>query len=201
MKNLLKLSVCTLLALALVLSGCAAKEEPAKAPEATKAPAADAAPEADTPIGIMSDFTATDLDGNEVTPQSAFGGYKLTMVNVWGTFCGPCISEMPDLGELSDELAEQNIRIVGIVSDAMGYDGTTDAAIVDAAKEIVAETGADYLHIVPSQDLMGLLYQIQAVPTTFFVDENGCQVGMAYAGAMSKDEWSKIIEETLKEMQ
>ena len=201
MKNLLKLSVCTLLALALVLSGCAAKEEPAKAPEATKAPAADAAPEVDAPIGIMSDFTAADLDGNEVTPQSAFGGYKLTMVNVWGTFCGPCISEMPDLGELSDELAEQDIRIVGIVSDAMGYDGTTDAAIVEAAKEIVTETGADYLHIVPSQDLMGLLYQIQAVPTTFFVDENGCQVGMAYAGAMSKEEWSKIIEETLKEMQ
>ena len=201
MKNLLKLSVCTLLALALVLSGCAAKEEPAKAPEATKAPAADAAPEAAAPVGIMSDFTATDLDGNEVNAQSAFSDYQLTMVNVWGTFCGPCISEMPDLGELSDELAEQDIRIVGIVSDAMGYDGTTDVAIVDAAKEIVAETGADYLHIVPSQDLMGLLYQIQAVPTTFFVDENGCQVGMAYAGAMSKEEWSKIIEETLKEMQ
>lgn len=199
MKRLLIRCAAMLLALALLPAGCAAKEEPApeatKAPEETQMPAAD---EKEAPVGIMSDFSAADLDGNEVTAESAFAGYDLVMVNVWGTFCGPCISEMPDLGELSDELAERNIRIVGIVSDAMDYEGKTDETIVDAAKEIVAQTGADYLHIVPSADLIGLLYQIQAVPTTFFVDETGCQVGMAYAGAMSKDEWKKIIEETLK---
>lgn len=199
MKRLLKCGAAALLALALLLTGCAAKEDPApevnEAPEETQAPAAG---EKEKTAGIMSDFTATDLDGNEVTAESAFAGYDLVMVNVWGTFCGPCISEMPDLGELSDELAEQNIRIIGIVSDAMNYKGEIDASLVDAAKEIVAQTGADYLHIVPSEDLMGLLYQIQAVPTTFFVDETGCQVGMAYAGAMSKDEWKKIIDETQK---
>ena len=191
MKNVWKKSAALILALMLLLTGCGAKENPE--------PAEDAAQEGQ-PAGVMSQFTATDLHGDEVTAQSAFAGYDLIMINVWGTFCGPCISEMPDLGELSDELTERNIRIVGLVSDAMGYDGAVDASVVEAAKEIVAQTGADYLHILPSKDLMGLLYQIQAVPTTFFVDENGCQVGSAYAGARDKAEWMKIMEETLAEL-
>ena len=191
-----------MLALLLMLTSCAAKED--SAPAATSTPEApdDAAEEnaqSDEPEGILSEFTTVDLDGKEVTAQSAFAGYDLIMINVWGTFCGPCISEMPDLAQLSDELAEKNIRIIGIVSDGMGYDGSIDPAIAEAAKEIVAKTGADYLHLMPSQDLMGLLYQIQAVPTTFFVDENGCQVGYSYAGARDKEAWMEIIEETLAE--
>ena len=41
-------------------------------------------------VGILSQFTASDLDGNEVT-QSLFEGHPVTMVNVWATFCGPCL--------------------------------------------------------------------------------------------------------------
>lgn len=174
------------LALILLLTGCASKEEPVQ-----ETPAQESA------VGILSEFTATDLDCNEVTAESVLSGHDLVMVNVWGTFCGPCINEMPDLGVLSDELAERNIRVVGIVTDAIGSDGTIDDSIVEAAREIVAQTGADYLHILPSEDLYGLLYQITAVPTTFFVDENGCQVGKAYAGARDKDEWLQLVEETL----
>lgn len=174
------------LTLTLLLTGCAAKEEPVQE-----------TPVQESAVGILSGFTATDLDGNEVTAESALSGYDLVMVNVWGTFCGPCIKEMPDLGALSEELAERNIRVVGIVTDAIGSNGQIDATIVETAKEIVKQTGADYLHILPSEDLYGLLYQITAVPTTFFVDENGCQVGTAYAGARDKDEWLQLVEETL----
>lgn len=180
----------------LLLTGCAAKEEPAAEVPAVEEPVMEESA-AEAPVGILSDFTATDLEGNTVTAESAFAGYDLVMVNVWGTFCGPCINVMPDLGVLSDELAERNIRVVGIVTDAIGSDGKIDASVAAAAKEIVAQTGADYLHILPSEDLYGLLYQINAVPTTFFVDENGCQVGNAYAGARDKDEWMKLVEETL----
>lgn len=44
--------------------------------------------------GILSQFAATDLDGNEID-QSILEGYDLTMVNIWATFCQPCIREMP----------------------------------------------------------------------------------------------------------
>ena len=47
-------------------------------------------------------FAAKDMDGNEVT-SGIFSESKLTMINVWATYCNPCLNEMPDLGELSEE--------------------------------------------------------------------------------------------------
>lgn len=193
----------------LVLTGCAAQSaQPSPAPtaEPTAMPAPAAAEESDEtvgaaqeerPIGVMSSFTTRDLDGNTVDAQSVFSGYTLTMVNVWATYCGPCINEMPDLGQLAAEAAEKNVRIVGLVSDATGYGGVIDEEVLATAREIVEETGAEYLHLLSSPDLDDLLCQISAVPTTFFVDEYGCQVGKAYAGAKDKETWAGIIEDTL----
>ena len=41
-------------------------------------------------------FETVDMDGNTVT-EEVFTQSKLTMVNVWATYCNPCLSEMPDL--------------------------------------------------------------------------------------------------------
>lgn len=151
-------------------------------------------------VGIMGSFNATDIDGNAVD-QSIFADYKLTMVNVWATFCGPCLREMPDLGELAAEYKDKGVRIVGLVSDTLDRNGENDQSQVDYAKEIISDTGADYLHILPSTDLFGLLGQISSVPTTFFVDSEGRQVGSAYMGAREKDDWITIIDSTLEEVQ
>ena len=150
--------------------------------------------------GVLSDFTATDLNGNAVDP-SIFSDYDLTMVNVWATYCGPCLKEMPDLGELAAEYEGKGVRIVGLVSDAMNADGSISADQVETAQAIVDSTQADYLHILPSEDLMGIVYQITSVPTTFFVDSTGAQVGTAYIGAKSKEDWASIIDSTLAEVQ
>lgn len=163
-------------------------------------PGAYAAEEAEQATGgIMSSFSATDLEATTVD-QSIFEGYDLTMVNVWATYCGPCLSEMPDLGELSEQYAEKGVRIVGLVTDVFNSDGTVSDSQLDTAREIVSTTGANYLHIIPSQDLYGLVSQITAVPTTFFVDSTGKQVGSAYLGARSKADWETIIAQTLEEV-
>lgn len=52
--------------------------------------------------GDKISFTATDFKGNPVTSE-IFAKNKLTMVNIWGTFCGPCIREMPDLARINKE--------------------------------------------------------------------------------------------------
>ena len=52
--------------------------------------------------GVLAGFTAQDLEGNDVD-DSIFDDYDVTMINVWGTFCGPCIQEMPDLGQLAED--------------------------------------------------------------------------------------------------
>ena len=61
-------------------------------------------------------FTARDLDGKTHT-QELLGGAKLTVFNAWGTFCPPCLREMPDLGKLAEELKPEGVQIVGLLCD------------------------------------------------------------------------------------
>lgn len=152
-------------------------------------------------VMVFEDFTAQDLDGNEVD-ESLFADYDLTMINLWGTFCGPCLQEMPDLGEIADEYKDKGFQIVGICTDAVGSDGTSLPDVVSEAKEIAEETGADYLHILPTGEIFtDLLPRVSGVPTTIFVDREGKQVGLADMGAKSKDGWLKVIDEKLAQVQ
>lgn len=150
--------------------------------------------------GILSDFTTTDIDGNAVD-ASVLGGKKLTMVNIWATFCGPCINEMPDLGKISEEYADKGFQIIGIPVDVVDYYGNIDASQVELAKEIIDETDADYLHILPSVSLnQAKLSQVTSVPETIFVDENGNQVGESYIGSRSEEQWKEIIDGLMENM-
>lgn len=153
----------------------------------------------ETNAALLSSFTAKDLDGNTVN-QDILSDYDLTMVNVWATFCGPCIQEMPDLGELAGEYQGKGVQIIGLVSDTFQSDGSLDSGQVETARQIVSNTGADYLHLLPSDDLLGILSQISAVPTTFFVDREGNQVGSAFSGSLSKEKWVSILDERLAEV-
>lgn len=144
---------------------------------------------------VFGAFTSQTLDGQQVD-ESIFEEADLTMVNIWGTFCGPCINEMPDLGEISREYAEKGLQIVGMLSDVVlppdGSEPDTSTAL-----EIVEETSADYTHILLSEDLYyGYMGEVQVVPTTVFVDQNGEEVGV-YTGSKSKEEWISIIDEML----
>ena len=150
---------------------------------------------------VFGAFSAKDLDGNEVT-QDIFASNKLTMVNIWATFCGPCINEMPDLGELAAEYADKGVGIVGIPLDVTDEKGNIDSYLYNEAVDIVATTKAAYTHIVPVESMfVRKLASVTAVPETIFVDSQGNQVGDCYYGARSKAQWTEIIEELLGEVQ
>lgn len=159
---------------------------------------------------------AADNDGSSKDPQTETASkeaviekadlskilaeHSLTMVNVWATFCQPCIDELPVLGELSSEYKKEkaDFQIVGIVIDVIDEDGSVSEDQLSLAKKIVSETNADYLHILPSDDLLnGMLADVSAVPTTFFLDSKGKQVGEPILGAQSKEDWIKTINERL----
>ena len=180
--------------LLLSLAACGGGEAP---PESPSSPASqeEEAPEA---APILGEFTATDLAGNEVT-QSVFEGHPVTMVNVWATFCGPCLREMPDLGALHQQFSELGFQILGIVTDVPAPDGSISQEQVDLAAQIAEETGASYLHLLPSEDLIAcLLWQVSSVPTTIFVDETGALIGKGYLGSRDAAAWRSIIEEKLE---
>ena len=148
-------------------------------------------------VTVFEDFTAQDLDGNPVD-ESIFADCDVTMINLWGTFCGPCLQEMPDLGEISDEYADKGFQIVGICTDAVNLDGEILEDVVETAKADAQETGADYLHIVPVGEIFtDLLPRVTGVPTTIFVDSKGQQIGLADIGAKDKAAWIQVIEEKL----
>jgi len=145
---------------------------------------------ASEPVKLFGVFNSQTLEGEEVT-EKIFANADLTMVNIWGTFCGPCISEMPDLGEISREYADKGFQIVGMLCDVMEPGDET-------ALEIVGETKADYTHIIASEDLtMNVLQYVSSVPTTVFVDKEGNLVGEVYAGARDKTTWELIINQNL----
>ena len=151
--------------------------------------------------GVFESFTAQDLDGNQVD-ETIFEDAELAMINVWGTFCTPCLEEMPDLAELNREYQEKGVQIIGICSDTINADKELDEAQLEKARELAEQTGADYPHIAMSGTLVDtLLPQVMAVPMTIFVDSEGTQVGTAYMGARDKEGWAGILDEVLASVQ
>ncbi len=140
----------------------------------------------------MPAFTAKDLQGNEVT-EEIFAGKDLTVLNIWGTFCPPCIREMPELGEWARAMPE-NVQLIGLITDIQGDE---DKEHLDLALEITGKTGAEFTQIIANQDFYWLLSQVVGVPTTLFVDGEGNLVGDPIVGADVAG-YKEFVEEYLK---
>jgi thiol-disulfide isomerase/thioredoxin len=139
----------------------------------------------------MPSFTAKDLNGDTVT-DSIFAEKDLTVVNVWGTFCGPCIDEMPDLGDWARSLPD-NVQIVGLIID---IDGDSDKEHLDLAETITTKAKAEFTQIIGNPDFENLFSGIIGVPTTMFVDKDGNIVGEPIVGA-DVDGYKKFVEDFL----
>lgn len=147
--------------------------------------------------GDKVSFSTKSLEGKEIS-DDMFAKNKVTMLNIWGTFCPPCIKEMPDLAKLNEANKEKGVEVAGIVIDLTDRNGNIIPQAKKDADTIIAKTGANYTHIVPSKDMMnGLLRNVQAVPTTIFVNSEGKIIGQIYMGARSQKDWQKIIDDLL----
>ena len=178
----------------LLLSGCAdtavredIESRPAQEAENTLPPE-----DGDGTAPIV--FEAHDTEGNAVSSE-IFSETKLTMVNVWATYCNPCLREMPGLGELAGEYASDEFRIVGVVSDVV--EGS-DQKTLDYVTDLVEQTSADYTHLLLNESLYrALLTDVSAVPTTFFIDEDGVILDTV-VGSMDKSMWEEKINGLLE---
>ncbi|MBR3747599.1 MAG: TlpA family protein disulfide reductase [Selenomonadaceae bacterium] len=135
-------------------------------------------------------FNATDLDGKPVTNE-IFAAKKITIVNIWGTFCPPCIGEMPELGEMAKNMPA-DAQLIGLVCDA-----ESNSPQIQEAKKILRDAGANFVNIVPDENLMRFLNNVEAVPTTIFVNSKGEIVGQMIVGADVegyKDELAKLLK-------
>ena len=146
----------------------------------------------------IGSFTMEDINGESYT-ESMFQDYDLTLVNVFATWCSPCIEEIPHLEQLSQDMADNGVHVVGIVLDTLASDGTVDTDAVEAAQTLATELETSYPFLIPDSGLMnGLLTGIQSVPTTFFVDSEGNLLERAYLGSRSLTEWTEIVNTELE---
>lgn len=178
----------------LILGGCAKTKEPSVS-EKAKEEALNSENETDAPEAeSVGEFSMQDIEGETYT-QEMFSDYDLTMVNVFTTWCTPCVNEIPDLEKLKNEMADQGVNVVGIVLDAADGTGSADEEVVEKAKLLAEKTGAKYPFLLPDQGyLNGRLLGINAVPETFFVDKEGNFTGETYTGSRSFEEWKDIVE-------
>lgn len=154
-------------------------------------------PEEKEPVSL-GEFSMEDIYGETYT-QEMFADYRLTMVNVFATWCSPCINEIPDLETLKNEMADREVNLVGIVMDAADGEGGADPEALEKAKTLAERLGVTYPFLVPDAGyLNGLLLGVRGVPTTFFVDQEGNLIGEVYVGGHSLEDWRSIVETELE---
>ena len=144
----------------------------------------------------LSNLQTMDIDGKEFSGKD-FSDYDLTMVNVFATWCSPCVQEIPDIAEIQKEMKGKGVNIVGVVTDTVDQTGENQEAL-EKAKLIRERSKAEYPFLIPDKsNFNGRLSGIQAFPETFFVDKKGQIVGETYSGSHNKKAWLEIIEKEL----
>ena len=187
MKKILSVILCG--AIALSIASCSGSDaKPASGTDVTTSSGATEKASVSTDADFSPDFTfkTTDRAGNTYD-ESIFASAKLTMINFWEPWCGPCVKEMPELQKLYETYRDRGFRILGVYSD-FEYE--------EEMRQVVEQTGVQY----PILEYVDVFNQFQTgyVPTTIFVDGSGHVVGETMIGSGSYDDWAAVVEELLK---
>lgn len=143
-------------------------------------------------VGDVLTLKTTDLDGNAVDSTELFANAKVTMVNCWATWCGPCKGELPELGEMAKEFEAQGCQLIGLCTDAMDDD------VAAEAKSILSDAGAGYLNLRCTDEIEKDL-SLMAYPTTFFVDSEGKLLAAPFEGA-DPDTYREMLADCLAQL-
>jgi thiol-disulfide isomerase/thioredoxin len=115
-----------------------------------------------TPLPTL---TLSDPAGQKLAMPGLKG--KPTLINLWATWCAPCIAELPTLNSISNR-ADMNVRIVTVSQDMEGP---------DKVQTFLDQKGFAQLPawLDPKGDLAAQ-YQVQTLPTSVYYDANGIEV-------------------------
>ena len=105
------------------------------------------------------DFTVTTIDGKTFR-LSDFRG-KRVVVDIWESWCGPCIKEIPHFNQLRTDVTENDLVMIGISSE-----------MESVLKPFRSKQKMIY-PIASGHDLPVPYSAAYAIPTTFFIDRNG----------------------------
>lgn len=190
MKKLTILSA-TLLSSALILSACSSGSSEKK--EETNKQTATSSTSENKAIQAF-DFTAMDKDGKTVK-LSDFKGKKV-YINMWASWCGPCMREIPELEKTYQKL-KNNKDVVFLSMTSPNDSEFKNQSPQDKGKDVILnkakELGVTYPVLFDINDRFIINYAIRSFPTHIFINSDGT-IGNRIAGGVTEELLTKEIE-------
>lgn len=129
--------------------------------------------------GELLDFTPVERGPapEEVTFVAENGGSvsladfhgKVILLNLWATWCAPCLNEMPTLDRLKAELASDDFDVIAVSVDKAG---------VEKSKLFLERTGAQHLELfVDATMSLNFAWSAYSLPTTILIGRDGKEIG------------------------
>ena len=112
------------------------------------------------PIDLSGTFKT--LDGEDVPLIDSDLESKVLFLNLWATWCLPCLEEMPAMASLYQEFSDQGLAMVAVSNE--------DPEVVSGFLE---EHAYPFKILLDPEDTLSLQLNIMALPTTFIVDRQG----------------------------
>lgn len=136
---------------------------------------------------LAPDFTLETLDGKTVTLSDLRG--QAVIVNLWASWCGPCRLEMPAFKKVHEEYKEQGLVILAVNS--------TSQDTPSAVENFVAEYQLPFTILMDYKGTAARLYQVSALPTTFFIGRDGVIAKVVVGGPLAESTLRAEIESLL----
>jgi thiol-disulfide isomerase/thioredoxin len=131
-------------------------------------------------VDIFESTTFQTLDGKTVDLKAYKG--KRVLVNLWATWCGPCVKEMPSLEAAYQELKAENYIFLAASNE--------DFALIDG---FVNRTNYNFDFLKLDENFTP--FDISVLPTTFIFDSEG-KLAKRLVGSMAWN--SKTVLEDLR---
>lgn len=136
----------------------------------------------------LPDFVFSDEKAQDVTLQR-FEGHPI-LINLWATWCAPCVAEMPQLDRIAGDYEKQGLKVLTISQDSMGAD-----------KVLPFFNAKGFKHIKPwldPENQFGFHYGTGLLPTSIVYDAEGREVARV-TGALDweGEEAQALIDETI----
>ena len=120
-----------------------------------------------TPGKKSPEFDYENFEGGTTSLESLRGKY--IYIDVWATWCGPCLREIPYLIELENDYKDKNVQIVGIsIDEEKAYDKWKTMLTEEESAGIQLYSGGDAWRVDFAQG-----YNVQSIPRFILIDPEG----------------------------
>lgn len=112
--------------------------------------------------------TAFRTDTDDIKSLADYRG-KIVLLNVWATWCAPCLNEMPTLDRLQQEMASDDFTVLAVSIDRDG---------LEKPKRFLERAGVEHLELlVDDTQKLAFTYNAYQLPSTILLDRQGREIG------------------------